>query len=519
MNPGGLVDEAPVTAALANLRTGFDRLLAVVDADGLGVLDAASLLAFGQDFEEFRNRLSLVDHRLVATADTVGLAGHYTHSTLVSLLVSALRISPAEAARRVRASAAVGERASMVGEVLAPVRPVLAAAQRDGAVSPEQVAIVERALDAIDLPGLDPAEVARAEQVLVRHAVTFGPQDLRKISVHLTDAIQPDGTVSDEHLIADRRDLRLSPLQDGAYRCEGRLTPTLAALLKTVCTPRAKPRASKVPGPRGGEVEVADPRHHGQRMHDALEEALGRLLSFGDQPAAGGAPTSLIVTIRSEDLRSGVGHGETADGALLPTREVLRLADQAEILPAVLTSAGALLELGRSRRFASRTQTMALIARDRGCSFPGCTHPPQYCDRHHIRDWLHGGLTNLDNLTLLCRYHHTHFVGHGWTCRLNDDGVVEWIPPSWLDHDQAPLVNDRIRLHHIRQHLDPGNLIPRSNLRLPEILTPPAETPDTSTEGPPWIAPDWDDELDEFDNLELSDAALQWELSHELTPA
>ena len=44
---------------------------------------------------------------------------------------------------------------------------------------------------------------------------------------------------------------------------------------------------------------------------------------------------------------------------------------------------------------------MALIARDAGCSFPGCTHPPQWCDRHHILDWILGGLTDLDNLTLL----------------------------------------------------------------------------------------------------------------------
>ena len=38
---------------------------------------------------------------------------------------------------------------------------------------------------------------------------------------------------------------------------------------------------------------------------------------------------------------------------------------------------------------------MALTARDGGCSFPGCTHPPQWCDRHHILDWILGGPTDL----------------------------------------------------------------------------------------------------------------------------
>ena len=81
---------------------------------------------------------------------------------------------------------------------------------------------------------------------------------------------------------------------------------------------------------------------------------------------------------------------------------------------------------------------MALHTRDGGCSFPGCTHPPNWCDRHHILDWILGGLTDLDNLTLLCRYHHTHFLQKGWTCRLNADGLPEWIPPWWIDQHQQP---------------------------------------------------------------------------------
>ena len=60
---------------------------------------------------------------------------------------------------------------------------------------------------------------------------------------------------------------------------------------------------------------------------------------------------------------------------------------------------GVPLALGRTQRLASKGQTMALIARDGGCSFPGCTHRPAWCDRHHILDWIHGGPTDLDNHT------------------------------------------------------------------------------------------------------------------------
>ncbi|MFZ1115695.1 MAG: HNH endonuclease signature motif containing protein, partial [Propionibacteriaceae bacterium] len=112
------------------------------------------------------------------------------------------------------------------------------------------------------------------------------------------------------------------------------------------------------------------------------------------------------------------------------------------------------LALGRSQRLASKGQTMALIARDAGCSFPGCTHPPAWCDRHHILDWILGGPTDLDNLTLLCRYHHTHFLQKGWTCRINTDGLPEWIPPWWIDQDQQPRINTRIQRLNTQRQLD-----------------------------------------------------------------
>ncbi|MBP9115398.1 MAG: HNH endonuclease, partial [Acidimicrobiia bacterium] len=37
----------------------------------------------------------------------------------------------------------------------------------------------------------------------------------------------------------------------------------------------------------------------------------------------------------------------------------------------------------------------------------GCTTPTKWCDAHHIKHWIDGGTTSLDNLVLLCRQHHT----------------------------------------------------------------------------------------------------------------
>lgn len=67
---------------------------------------------------------------------------------------------------------------------------------------------------------------------------------------------------------------------------------------------------------------------------------------------------------------------------------------------------GQVLSLGRSTRVVSPGQRRALAARDGGCVARGCVQTPGACDAHHLIHWADGGRTDLDNLVLLCRYHH-----------------------------------------------------------------------------------------------------------------
>jgi hypothetical protein len=53
----------------------------------------------------------------------------------------------------------------------------------------------------------------------------------------------------------------------------------------------------------------------------------------------------------------------------------------------------------------------------------------------------------------LCRYHHTHFLQKGWTCRINTVGLPEWTPPHWIDPDQRPQINARIRRLYAQRSL------------------------------------------------------------------
>lgn len=56
--------------------------------------------------------------------------------------------------------------------------------------------------------------------------------------------------------------------------------------------------------------------------------------------------------------------------------------------------------------------------RDKFCRFPGCSN--QRVDIHHIRHRGHGGDHDLDNLALLCRYHHRLVHIGGWTMQRID---------------------------------------------------------------------------------------------------
>ena len=146
-------------------------------------------------------------------------------------------------------------------------------------------------------------------------------------------------------------------------------------------------------------------------MHDAVEDVCDRLLRADNPvPDAGGTPATVIITIDLDDLLANTGYGIATDGTLIATDTVRHLTDSAEIYTAFLTRHGEVLRLGRSRRIASRSQTIALIARDIGCSFPGCDAPAEWSERHHIVAWIDGGKTDLNNLTLLCRYHHHNFA-------------------------------------------------------------------------------------------------------------
>jgi hypothetical protein len=116
----------------------------------------------------------------------------------------------------------------------------------------------------------------------------------------------------------------------------------------------------------------------------------------------GGTTADRYQVVVHADATSFTGGTGRAD---LPIDTVKRLLCDCSMVLVAEDEQGNPLDVGRKQRTLSTALRRAVVARDRGCTFPGC-HRTRYLDGHHLEHWLHGGETKLDNLTALCRYHH-----------------------------------------------------------------------------------------------------------------
>jgi hypothetical protein len=432
-----------MTAVQASRVVGVGLSAAVdeVSAVSLSRLGEDELLGMLREVERARRRLEALEHRLVAEVEERNLPGRYVMRSTAALLGGVLNLSPREAAQRVRQARFLGPRVTVSGERLGPVLPAAAAARDAGLISGGHVSVIIRTIGKLPTT-LPVAEVAAAEVFLVQQARVFDPAVLAGIARRLLDTLDPDGRLEDEAYQQRHRHLSLAPSGDGMHRLTADLDPQTAALAMSVLHSLAAPKGEVEGNPAiAGE---RDERSSGQRLHDAFRAVLKLALRSGHLPRSGGVPATVLISMSAEQFQTGTGLAATSFGQTLTIDQALRIADQASIAWVVHDSEGGILNYGTTQRLASPKQTLALIARDHGCAFPGCTSPPEWTERHHVTPWRHGGRTDLDNLCLLCDYHHDRIDTGGWTITMHN-GLPWFIPPAWLDPDQKPRLNHRIR--------------------------------------------------------------------------
>ena len=141
-------------------------------------------------------------------------------------------------------------------------------------------------------------------------------------------------------------------------------------------------------------------------MADALEQLVTRT---GDaQSRATTQGVDLLDIADYDTVRGRLRDARLVDGTPLTPEELVRLACDANILPALFDRKGEPLWLGRGKRHASARQRAVLAERDKGCV--GCGASANWCQAHHIVHWENGGTTDVDNLCLLCSHCHHHQV-------------------------------------------------------------------------------------------------------------
>ena len=370
-----------------------------------------------------QQRLTTVLAGLVAEVQQRGIpAGHGATGTTVWLR------------ERLRVSVSSAKRLTELSTLLA-ARPGLASALADGALTLDQASVVAATLDA--LPEQDPAVADKVETELVGHAAALEPAQLRVCGRRILAYLRPDDAErarerAHRRAVAARR-LSLTTVEDGRVRLTGWLDAEAAAIVHAALDPLCRP----IPG---------DDRTPGQRRADALTDVCALALRTAALPDNGGDRPQLVLTVPLDALRGQLGAATLDGGEELSAAQVRRLACDAHVIPAVLGGDGEPLDLGRARRLFTGAARRALTLRDGGCAFPACDRPARWCDAHHIRSWLDGGGTDLDNGVLLCRYHHQLVHHGGWDVQLGPDRRPQFLPPARLD----PLRRPRRNAYHPR---------------------------------------------------------------------
>ncbi|MDE0268234.1 MAG: DUF222 domain-containing protein [Acidimicrobiaceae bacterium] len=161
----------------------------------------------------------------------------------------------------------------------------------------------------------------------------------------------------------------------------------------------------------------------------------------------------LRVSTSLKELRNGLFQaGITDSGEHLSAETLRRLACDAEIIPTVLNGKGRVIDVGRRTRKVSEALRCVITERDRGCVWSGCDAPPSRCDAHHVEHWADGGLTNADNLALLCHPHHILLHEGGYRLKRRNSIWVTLKPDETPLHTPIPTINTRVHADHTAAH-------------------------------------------------------------------
>ena len=176
---------------------------------------------------------------------------------------------------------------------------------------------------------------------------------------------------------------------NGMWRLDGLLDQVAGETLATAL-------AAALPKP-----SPEDTRTPTQRRADALIDICATSLANADRPHVGNERPNVNIVFHAADNTA-----HTSGNWFLRNWQIERVLCDANVTAIAATLNGVPFDVGTPTTAIPARNRKAVIIRDRGCRYPGCGHPPRWCEIHHIRERKHGGTHEPPNLVLMCAYHH-----------------------------------------------------------------------------------------------------------------
>ena len=317
-------------------------------------------------------------------------------------------------------------------------------------------------------------------RALTRIATPATEADLVDVALHstgaqldqLTAGLRRAGSLGKVNARHDARSVSWSWAEDGSLILRGRFSPEDGALIIAALDaardslqpePDASAEASsgtdasaEASGSSGesspGYTKGTYPqRVTGQANADAMVVLAETMLASGPAPAPGGQrhQVNIHTDLDSllDDAAATANPARLEDGPQLHPETVRRLCcDSGGVIVAHHEKfrhggrrRGTWMDVGRRTRVVPAALRRALMLRDGGCRFPGCTEA-RFVDAHHVIYWSRGGPTVLRNLIMLCRRHHRYVHEGGYQVLADGIGAFAFHRPDGVLIPEVPSV-------------------------------------------------------------------------------
>ena len=355
-------------------------------------------------------RLAEVETRLIGQVEALDLPGVMGARSTAAWLARTTRMTNGEAGRRTK-----------LAKTLSAHDQTRQAVAR-GDVLAEQATAITDAVD--DLDDDLQSDKDLAEEHLIEQAAHFDAHELRRLGEKLCEVLDPETAeareakrlAEQEERARKKTEVRFRHGGDGTIRGSFVLPELQAEMFRKALQALGAPKHVRATEGAGAyDHERPTPHKLGLAFVEYIER-----YPTDHLPQQGGLAATVVITAPVETFTQGAqkaGHTDTGTG--VSPGQLIRLACEAKVFPAVLDAGGHVLDLGRGQRFHTAPQRLALLVEQKTCQHPSCDVAGAFCHVHHTTTWSTGGETNTRDAVLLCPFHHhqAHATGQTYPIR------------------------------------------------------------------------------------------------------